>query len=168
MTGTSCYCFEYNLHLIKIPSHLNRESIYREHLCEYRVQFTDIHKFYAEHILHMAHTHAHAHPRPQSSKDHSVPLDSTAIELSTDTDSNSTPVDPLCSETNVTSRYCRVCHHSQPMRSKHCYQCGRCVRKFDHHCPWLGNCVGERNHRFFWMFLTCETALLIWGVCITW
>ena len=114
----------------------------------------------------MAHTHMH--PSPQSSKDHSVPLDSTAIELSTDTDSNSTPVDPLCSETNITSRYCRVCHHSQPMRSKHCYQCGRCVRKFDHHCPWLGNCVGERNHRFFWMFLTCETALLIWGVCITW
>ena len=30
VTGTSCYCFEYNLHLIKIPSHLNRESIYRE------------------------------------------------------------------------------------------------------------------------------------------
>jgi len=28
VTGTSCYCFEYNLHLIKIPSHLNRESIY--------------------------------------------------------------------------------------------------------------------------------------------
>ena len=28
VTGTSGYCFEYNLHLIKIPSHLNRESIY--------------------------------------------------------------------------------------------------------------------------------------------
>ena len=28
VTGTSCYCFEYNLHLIKIPSHLYRESIY--------------------------------------------------------------------------------------------------------------------------------------------
>ena len=32
VTGTSCYCFEYNLHLIKISSHLNRESIYIE-LC---------------------------------------------------------------------------------------------------------------------------------------
>ena len=30
MTGTSGYCFEYNLHLIKIPSHLNRESIYTQ------------------------------------------------------------------------------------------------------------------------------------------
>ena len=29
VTGTSGYRFEYNLHLIKIPSHLNRESIYR-------------------------------------------------------------------------------------------------------------------------------------------
>ena len=28
VTGTSCYCFEYDLHLIKIPSHSNRESIY--------------------------------------------------------------------------------------------------------------------------------------------
>ena len=28
MTGTSGYCFEYNLHLIKTPSHLNRESIH--------------------------------------------------------------------------------------------------------------------------------------------
>ena len=28
VTETSCYCFEYNLHHIKIPSHLNRESIY--------------------------------------------------------------------------------------------------------------------------------------------
>ena len=27
VTGISCYCFEYNLHLIKITSHLNRESI---------------------------------------------------------------------------------------------------------------------------------------------
>ena len=26
--GTSCYHFEYDLHLIKIPSHLDRESIY--------------------------------------------------------------------------------------------------------------------------------------------
>ena len=26
--GTSGYCFEYYLHLIKIPSHLNRERIY--------------------------------------------------------------------------------------------------------------------------------------------
>ena len=28
MTRTSCYRFEYNLHIIKIPSHLDRESIY--------------------------------------------------------------------------------------------------------------------------------------------
>ena len=28
MTGTSGYHFEYDLHLIKIPSHLDRESIY--------------------------------------------------------------------------------------------------------------------------------------------
>ena len=28
VTGTSCYRFEYNLHLIKIPSHVSRESIY--------------------------------------------------------------------------------------------------------------------------------------------
>ena len=26
VAGTSCYRFEYNLHLIKIPSHVNRES----------------------------------------------------------------------------------------------------------------------------------------------
>ena len=26
VTRTSCYCFEYNFHLIKIPSHLNREA----------------------------------------------------------------------------------------------------------------------------------------------
>ena len=30
VTGTSGYHFEYNLHLIKIPSHLNRESIYNQ------------------------------------------------------------------------------------------------------------------------------------------
>ena len=29
VTGTSCYRFEYNLHLVKIPSHLNLESMYR-------------------------------------------------------------------------------------------------------------------------------------------
>ena len=28
VTGTSCYRFEYNLHLVKIPSHVIRESIY--------------------------------------------------------------------------------------------------------------------------------------------
>ena len=65
-------------------------------------------------------------------------------------------------------RYCRVCRHIKPLRTKHCYTCGRCVRRFDHHCPWLGNCVGERNHRFFWLFLTFETALLIWGTIISW
>ena len=27
MTGTSCYCFKYDLHFIKIPSHVDRESI---------------------------------------------------------------------------------------------------------------------------------------------
>ena len=32
VTGTSGYRFEYDLHLIKIPSHLDRESIYREHI----------------------------------------------------------------------------------------------------------------------------------------
>ena len=30
MTGTAGYRFEYNLHLIKIPSHLDRESMYTE------------------------------------------------------------------------------------------------------------------------------------------
>ena len=29
MTGTSCYRFGYHLHLIKIPLHVDRESIYR-------------------------------------------------------------------------------------------------------------------------------------------
>ena len=67
-----------------------------------------------------------------------------------------------------TQRYCRICRLSRPLRAKHCYTCGRCVRRFDHHCPWLGNCVGERNHRFFWMFLTVETALLVWGTIIAW
>ena len=36
VTGTSCYRFEYNLYLIKIPSHINREIIYRKgarHIC---------------------------------------------------------------------------------------------------------------------------------------
>ena len=32
VTGTSGYRFEYNLHLIKIPSHLNRESIYTRYI----------------------------------------------------------------------------------------------------------------------------------------
>ena len=31
VTGTSGYRFEYNLHLIKIPSHLDRESIYSDY-----------------------------------------------------------------------------------------------------------------------------------------
>ena len=31
MTQTSCHCFEYSLHLIEIPSHVNRESIYMTH-----------------------------------------------------------------------------------------------------------------------------------------
>ena len=30
VTGTAGYRFEYNLPLIKIPSHLNRESMYTE------------------------------------------------------------------------------------------------------------------------------------------
>lgn len=84
------------------------------------------------------------------------------IELTLPTESD--PSDDL----RPSKRYCRICRLSRPLRAKHCYTCGRCVRRFDHHCPWLGNCVGERNHRFFWMFLTVETALLIWGTIISW
>jgi hypothetical protein len=84
------------------------------------------------------------------------------IELTLPAENN--PSDDL----RPTQRYCRICRLSRPLRAKHCYTCGRCVRRFDHHCPWLGNCVGERNHRFFWMFLTVETALLIWGTIIAW
>ena len=84
------------------------------------------------------------------------------IELTLPTEKD--PSDDL----HPSQRYCRICRLSRPLRAKHCYTCGRCVRRFDHHCPWLGNCVGERNHRFFWMFLTVETALLIWGTIIAW
>ena len=44
MTGTSCYRFEYDLHLIKIPSHLDRENINNkyEHVCDVVVFSTQV------------------------------------------------------------------------------------------------------------------------------
>ena len=104
-------------------------------------------------------------PSPSSKHpDPSTIESSIELTLSLDLD----PATESDMEVGSSSSYCRICRHHKPMRTKHCYVCGRCVKKFDHHCPWLGNCVGEGNHCYFWLFLAVETALLAWGVCISW
>lgn len=61
---------------------------------------------------------------------------------------------------DVTSKYCRSCLVTKPMRSKHCSQCGVCVARMDHHCAWINRCVGSGNHRLFFVFLFLHCFIL--------
>ncbi len=64
------------------------------------------------------------------------------------------------------SKYCERCRFVQPLRARHCRECGRCVARFDHHCFWVNTCIGEWNHLRFLAFMTVESVLGLWTICI--
>lgn len=63
-----------------------------------------------------------------------------------------------CVDTNGHSRtswnwkYCTVCDHYAPPRSRHCPFCQRCILRHDHHCLFTGCCIGLHNQRYFIVF----------------
>ena len=49
-------------------------------------------------------------------------------------------------------KYCTVCDHYAPPRSRHCPFCQRCILRHDHHCLFTGCCIGLHNQRYFIVF----------------
>eukprot|EP00735_Rhodelphis_limneticus_P004508 TRINITY_DN1609_c0_g1::TRINITY_DN1609_c0_g1_i2::g.17851::m.17851 TRINITY_DN1609_c0_g1::TRINITY_DN1609_c0_g1_i2::g.17851 ORF type:complete len:278 (+),score=0.05,sp/Q8IUH5/ZDH17_HUMAN/36.14/7e-24,zf-DHHC/PF01529.15/1.1e+03,zf-DHHC/PF01529.15/2.3e-31,UCR_Fe-S_N/PF10399.4/0.19,DUF267/PF03268.9/0.18 TRINITY_DN1609_c0_g1_i2:83-916(+) len=61
---------------------------------------------------------------------------------------------------------CTTCETIRPVRSKHCAVCNICIGKFDHHCAWTDRCIGSGNHRLFFLFLSCLSLDILFGLLL--
>jgi hypothetical protein len=61
---------------------------------------------------------------------------------------------------------CNTIQFTKKRMIKHCWDCNRCVEKFDHHCPWVNNCIGKGNYQWFFWYLLCFMAELIFHTVV--
>lgn len=67
-----------------------------------------------------------------------------------------TPAPPTVAQqppqTPANWKFCSLCDHYAPPRSRHCPFCQRCILRHDHHCLFTGCCIGLYNQRYFIVF----------------